>query len=289
VIGLGCGDGKDEVRLTQCLLEHHKNHNLRLYLLDISQPLLLCGLSLRCRGRWPTAPVFPSARSRATSTTCSVTNRCFTHRSAPTDGDWSACSATPSPTFKTKSCSCVTVLLGFAPGDFLLLNVPSGDGSSGRRVRSDERSSVCRSSAYLGYVGAGSDVPRSAAPAHPEHQEHRDQVGARLCSVSGAGQLCRQPARHRQERSQAKPSSSRWSTSSATIKCARRHDAQEGMAARRALACMRKNTTPDSCCFTSGRSWPPTSVRNQRFSVTHRRLKLYHLIPAAITGLIKRA
>ncbi len=39
VIGLGCGDGIDEVRLTQCLLEHHRNRNLRLYLLDISQPL----------------------------------------------------------------------------------------------------------------------------------------------------------------------------------------------------------------------------------------------------------
>ena len=38
VIGLGCGDGKDEVRLTQCLLEQ-SNRNLRLYLLDISQPL----------------------------------------------------------------------------------------------------------------------------------------------------------------------------------------------------------------------------------------------------------
>ncbi len=40
VIGLGCGDGKDEVRLTQSLLERHGNPNLRLYLLDISQPLL---------------------------------------------------------------------------------------------------------------------------------------------------------------------------------------------------------------------------------------------------------
>ncbi len=40
VIGLGCGDGKDEVRLTQCLLERRRNRNLRLYLLDISQPLL---------------------------------------------------------------------------------------------------------------------------------------------------------------------------------------------------------------------------------------------------------
>ena len=39
VIGLGCGDGKDEVRLTQRLLEHNQNRNLRLYLLDISQPL----------------------------------------------------------------------------------------------------------------------------------------------------------------------------------------------------------------------------------------------------------
>lgn len=39
VIGLGCGDGRDEVRLAQCLLEESSSRNLRLYMLDISQPL----------------------------------------------------------------------------------------------------------------------------------------------------------------------------------------------------------------------------------------------------------
>lgn len=39
VIGLGCGDGRDEVRLAQCLLEAAPSRNLRLYMLDISQPL----------------------------------------------------------------------------------------------------------------------------------------------------------------------------------------------------------------------------------------------------------
>lgn len=39
LIGLGCGDGRDEVRLAQCLLEKADNPNLRLYMLDISQPL----------------------------------------------------------------------------------------------------------------------------------------------------------------------------------------------------------------------------------------------------------
>lgn len=39
VIGLGCGDGRDEVRLAQCLLEEASSRNLRLYMLDISQPL----------------------------------------------------------------------------------------------------------------------------------------------------------------------------------------------------------------------------------------------------------
>lgn len=39
VIGLGCGDGRDEVRLAQCLLEGATDRNLRLYMLDISQPL----------------------------------------------------------------------------------------------------------------------------------------------------------------------------------------------------------------------------------------------------------
>lgn len=42
VIGLGCGDGRDEVRLAQCLLEagdQAASRKLQLYLLDISQPL----------------------------------------------------------------------------------------------------------------------------------------------------------------------------------------------------------------------------------------------------------
>ncbi len=40
LIGLGCGDGKEEVRLAQLLLQQHDPSDLRLYLLDISQPLL---------------------------------------------------------------------------------------------------------------------------------------------------------------------------------------------------------------------------------------------------------
>ncbi len=40
VLGLGCGDAKHEVRLIQHLLEQGHPADLRLYLLDISQPLL---------------------------------------------------------------------------------------------------------------------------------------------------------------------------------------------------------------------------------------------------------
>jgi transcriptional regulator with XRE-family HTH domain len=40
LIGLGCGDGKEEVRLAQLLLQQADPNDLRLYLLDISQPLL---------------------------------------------------------------------------------------------------------------------------------------------------------------------------------------------------------------------------------------------------------
>lgn len=43
VIALGCGDGKNEVRLVQHLLERVEHGDLRLYLLDISQPLLSSG------------------------------------------------------------------------------------------------------------------------------------------------------------------------------------------------------------------------------------------------------
>ena len=62
VIGLGCGDGKDEVRLTQCLLEHHKNRNLRLYLLDISQPL--CCAAYRHAAEVVTALPMSAAQSK---------------------------------------------------------------------------------------------------------------------------------------------------------------------------------------------------------------------------------
>lgn len=40
LIGLGCGDGKLEVRLVQQLLDRREDPDLRLYLLDISSPML---------------------------------------------------------------------------------------------------------------------------------------------------------------------------------------------------------------------------------------------------------
>jgi transcriptional regulator with XRE-family HTH domain len=42
IIGLGCGDGKREVHLIQHLIERRQYAEIRLFLLDISQPLLSC-------------------------------------------------------------------------------------------------------------------------------------------------------------------------------------------------------------------------------------------------------
>lgn len=42
LIGLGCGDGKREVHLIQHLMERRRFAEIRLFLLDISQPLLNC-------------------------------------------------------------------------------------------------------------------------------------------------------------------------------------------------------------------------------------------------------
>jgi transcriptional regulator with XRE-family HTH domain len=42
IIGLGCGDGKREVHLIQHLLERRQYQEIRLFLIDISQPLLSC-------------------------------------------------------------------------------------------------------------------------------------------------------------------------------------------------------------------------------------------------------
>jgi len=124
VIGLGCGDGKDEVRLSECLLEQNRKSNLRLYLLDISQPL--------CSAAYRNAAEILGTRSNVSvyalqgnfhnlqryTPLLHVPERSHRRRVICMFGN----------TFANLQNEIMFVrnsLLGFAPGDFLLLNVPA--------------------------------------------------------------------------------------------------------------------------------------------------------------------
>mgnify|MGYP000113652666 CR=1 FL=1 len=124
VIGLGCGDGKDEVRLSECLLEQNRKSNLRLYLLDISQPL--------CSAAYRNAAEILGARSHVSvyalqgdfhnlqryTPLLHVPERSHRRRVICMFGN----------TFANLQNEIMFVrnsLLGFAPGDFLLLNIPA--------------------------------------------------------------------------------------------------------------------------------------------------------------------
>ena len=124
VIGLGCGDGKDEVRLTQRLLDLNRNLNLRLYLLDISQPL--CSGAYRqaaeLLGDRPTVSVYAIQGNfhnlQRYSPLLHAPERAHRRRVVCMFGN----------TFANLQNEVMFVrnsLLGFAPGDFLLLNVPA--------------------------------------------------------------------------------------------------------------------------------------------------------------------
>ena len=124
VIGLGCGDGKDEVRLTQRLLDVHRSKNLRLYLLDISQPL--CSGAYRhaaeMLGDRPTVSVYAIQGSfhnlQRYSPLLHAPERAHRRRIACMFGN----------TFANLQNEIMFVrnsLIGLAPGDFLLLNVPA--------------------------------------------------------------------------------------------------------------------------------------------------------------------
>ena len=124
VIGLGCGDGKDEVRLTQRLLDLHRNRNLRLYLLDISQPL--CSGAYRqaaeLLGDRPTVSVYAIQGNfhnlQRYTPLLHAPERAHRRRVVCMFGN----------TFANLQNEIMFVrnsLLGFAPGDFLLLNVPA--------------------------------------------------------------------------------------------------------------------------------------------------------------------
>lgn len=124
VIGLGCGDGKDEVRLTQSLLERHSNPNLRLYLLDISQPLLCAAYRYAAEVLADCSSVSVCAiqgnfhNLQRYTPLLHVPERSHRRRIACMFGN----------TFSNLHNEILFVrssLLGFAPGDFLLLNVPA--------------------------------------------------------------------------------------------------------------------------------------------------------------------
>ena len=66
---------QDEVRLTQSLLERHNNPNLRLYLLDIGQPLLCAAYRYAAEVLADCSNVSVCA-IRGTSATCSGISRC---------------------------------------------------------------------------------------------------------------------------------------------------------------------------------------------------------------------
>ena len=124
VIGLGCGDGKDEVRLTQCLLERHSNQNLRLYLLDISQPLLCAAYRYAAELLADHSSVSVCAiqgnfhNLQRYKPLLHLPERSHRRRVICIFGN----------TFANLQNEIMFVrnsLLGFAPGDFLLLNVPA--------------------------------------------------------------------------------------------------------------------------------------------------------------------
>jgi transcriptional regulator with XRE-family HTH domain len=133
VIGLGCGDGKDEVRLTQSLLEHHRNHNLRLYLLDISQPL--CCAAYRHAAE--------SLADHSTVSVCAIQGNFHNlqrytpllHTQERAHRRRIVCMF--GNTFANLHNEILFVrnsLQGFAPGDLLLLNVPAAMASASNRT-----------------------------------------------------------------------------------------------------------------------------------------------------------
>jgi hypothetical protein len=168
VIGLGCGDGKEEVRLTQCLLEHHKQPEPP----SVSarhQPAAAAVRPIATPPRcWPTAPRCRSARFQGNfhnlqryTPLLHSPERSHRRRVVCMFGN----------TFANLHNEIMFVrnsLLGFAPGDFLLLNVPATMAPADDPVeirRKDRR--FAGQAPTTRYVGAGSDVPRTAASLHP--------------------------------------------------------------------------------------------------------------------------
>ena len=123
VIGLGCGDGKDEVRLAQCLIDQSSNRNLRLYMLDISQPLCCAAYrhASHVLGDHQTVSVYSIQGSfynlQRYSQLLSSPTRTHRRRIVCMFGNTFA-NIDNEVTFVRNS------LVGFSPGDLLLLSVP---------------------------------------------------------------------------------------------------------------------------------------------------------------------
>ena len=129
VIGLGCGDGQDEVRLCEHLLSIHRNDNLRLYLLDISQPL--------CTGAYRHAAEVlgnrPSVSVYAIQGNFHNLQRYTPLLHSPERAHRRRVLCMFGNTFANLQNEIMFVrnsLVGFSPGDFLLLNVSEAVDSS---------------------------------------------------------------------------------------------------------------------------------------------------------------
>jgi hypothetical protein len=131
VIGLGCGDGKDEVRLTQCLLEHHSNPT-SVCICSISVSRCCCAAYRYAAECWPTVPRVSVCAIQGNFHNLQRYTPLLHYRSALTDGALLCMFGNTFANLHNEIMFVRNSLLGFAPGDFLAAERPCGDGPSGR-------------------------------------------------------------------------------------------------------------------------------------------------------------
>ena len=251
LLGLGCGDGKDEIRLTQCLLEQHPGRNMRLYLLDISQPL--CSLAYRhaaqVLGGHANVDIFALQGSFYNlpryQQLLHSPQRAHRRRLLCMFGN----------TFASLHNEILFVrnsLLGFAPGDLLLIGVPAAMAPADQRemiLKNDHALTAGSSSSARSMGGlANSFLPVSSSAM---------LMVSRALSCARCSTLTpvRCPAAMRvtfapRSRPQTgKSSNSRSCTASATIRSSstRRWPARAGN--QSATGATPKDTTRTTCCF----------------------------------------
>jgi hypothetical protein len=125
VIGLGCGDGNRRGS-THAVPAGTPPQPESPSVPTRHQPAaMLCSLPSCRRGAGGSAQGFCLCASRATSTTCSGTRRCCMPRSAAHRRRIVCMFGNTFANLQNEIMFVRNSLLGFAPGDFLLLNVPS--------------------------------------------------------------------------------------------------------------------------------------------------------------------